>query len=87
MQIHSKSMKNATSPLFRNHNRSALEAGDVYYASRKLLSTCFYFMIPFIQVWTRVDCHALTGGRTSVISNKQTSRLPSLLTKGYHDSG
>ena len=27
MQIYSKSMKNATSPLFRNHNRSALEAG------------------------------------------------------------
>ena len=27
MQIYSKSMKNATSPLFRNHNRSALPAG------------------------------------------------------------
>ena len=27
MHIYSKSMKNATSPLFRNHNRSALEAG------------------------------------------------------------
>ena len=27
MQIYSKSMKNATSPLFRNHNRFALEAG------------------------------------------------------------
>ena len=27
MQIYLKSMKNATSPLFRNHNRSALPAG------------------------------------------------------------
>ena len=27
MQNYSKSIKNATSPLFRNHNRSALEAG------------------------------------------------------------
>ena len=27
MQMYSKSMKNATSPLFRNHNRSALPAG------------------------------------------------------------
>ena len=27
MQIYSKSMKNATSPLFRNHNRSTLPAG------------------------------------------------------------
>ena len=30
MQIYSKSMKNATSPLFRNHNRSALEAGTYF---------------------------------------------------------
>ena len=27
MHNYSKSMKNATTPLFRNHNRSALEAG------------------------------------------------------------
>ena len=38
MQIYSKSMKNAASPLFRNHNRSALEAGTyithrvIYYS-------------------------------------------------------
>ena len=38
MHIYSKSMKNAASPLFRNHNRSALEAGTyithrvIYYS-------------------------------------------------------
>ena len=41
MQIYSKSMKNAASPLFRNHNRSALEVGTYMYASRNLLFTCF----------------------------------------------
>ena len=51
MQIYSKSMKNATSPLFRNHNRSALPAGtyithrviyypivEIYYILRHLPS-------------------------------------------------
>ena len=42
MQINSKSMKNATSPLFRNHNRSALEAGT-YITHRVMYSTCLLY--------------------------------------------
>ena len=58
MQIYSKSMKNAASPLFRNHNRSALEGGDVYYASRNftihLLALCFR---PFCAFHTKMSAH------------------------------
>ena len=52
MQIYSKSMKNAASPLFRNHNRSALEVGTyithrvIYYS----LVFCFLFLSPFIII-------------------------------------
>ena len=40
MQIYSKSMKNATSPIQKSQ-QICISGGDVYYASRNLLSTCF----------------------------------------------
>ena len=51
MQIYSKSMKNATSPLFRNHNRSALQAGTyithrvIYYPLVVVVSARSSFFI------------------------------------------
>ena len=42
MQIYSKSMKNATSPLFRNHNRSALDAGT--YITHRVI---YYPLVDF----------------------------------------
>ena len=43
MQIYSKSMKNAASPLFRNHNRSALEAGT--YITHRVI----YYSL--VEIW------------------------------------
>ena len=37
-------MKNATSPLFRNHNRSALEAGT-YFTHRIIYYPLFFFFL------------------------------------------
>ena len=64
MQIYSKSMKNATSPLFRNHNRSALEAGTyithrVNYYSLVFICIYFYFdraRSPRSQAQPPTDC-------------------------------
>ena len=41
MQIYSKSMKNATS--IQKSQQICTWGGDVYYASRNLLSTCFFW--------------------------------------------
>ena len=41
MQIYSKSMKNATSSIQKSQQICTV-GGDVYYASRNLLSTCFH---------------------------------------------
>ena len=43
MQIYSKSMKNAASPLFRNHNRSALEVGT--YITHRVI---YYSLVSFL---------------------------------------
>ena len=44
MHIYSKSMKNATSPLsIQKSQQICTWGGDVYYASRNLLSTCYLF--------------------------------------------
>ena len=45
MQINSKSMKNATSPLFRNHNRSALPAGTYINIHRLIYYSLVLFAI------------------------------------------
>ena len=47
MQIYSKSMKNATSPLssIQKSQQICTWGGDVYYASRNLLSTCYTLAI------------------------------------------
>ena len=54
MQIYSKSMKNATSPLFRNHNRSALPMGTyithrvIYYPLVCLENIFIYEKFSFV---------------------------------------
>ena len=53
MQIYSKSMKNAASPLFRNHNRSALEAGT--YITHRVM----YYTL----VYQALDCYWKTNMR------------------------
>ena len=59
MQIYSKSMKNATSPLFRNHNRSALPAGTyithrlIYYPLVTIWSTKLLPTLPWGAQWIR----------------------------------
>ena len=59
MQIYSKSMKNATSPLFRNHNRSALPAGTyithrlIYYPLVTIWSTRLLPTLPWGAQWIR----------------------------------
>ena len=61
MQIYSKSIKNATSPLFRNHNRSALQAGTyithrvIYYPLVKVekfivLKTMLRYIVKVVAI-------------------------------------
>ena len=53
MQIYSKSMKNATSPLsIQKSQQICTWGGDVYYASRNLLSTCYYYMYSTTWLFT-----------------------------------
>ena len=51
MQIYSKSMKNSTSPLFRNHNRSALPAGT-YITHRVIYYPLVLHNSSFPSIWT-----------------------------------
>ena len=56
MQIYSKSMKNATSPVFRNHNRSALLAWTYithcvnYYPLIIIIIVIVFFIVPVIVI-------------------------------------
>ena len=50
MQIYSKSMKNAASPLFRNHNRSALEAGT-YITHRVIYYSLVFTQMNLFSTW------------------------------------
>ena len=53
MQIYSKSMKNATS--IQKSQQICTWGGDVYYASRKLLSTCFVGSILIVDIHLAVN--------------------------------
>ena len=60
MQIYSKSMKNATSPLFRNHNRSALPAGT--YITHRVIYYSLVFLKDPLMATLMVDPVLLPSG-------------------------
>ena len=68
MQIYSKLMKNATSPLFRNHNRSALPAGT-YITHRVIYYSLVQYTSVFSMLW-------LTLSPTQPFSMNNTITIP-----------
>ena len=71
MQIYSKSMKNATSPLFRNHNRSALLAGTyithrvIYYPLVIIIIIIIIKLAAvFLKLEIRLHAHHQVGRNT-----------------------
>ena len=73
MQIYSKSMKNATSPLFRNHNRSALLAGT-YITHRVIYYPLVIFGTPYINFDLKL-CHSIESRETSKCTPKKVEHL------------
>ena len=92
MQIYSKSMKNATSPLFRNHNRSALPAGT--YITHRVI---YYPLVLFFFAVTSTSLNSTlqdvimassrpSQGQTVTISSHTSSQAGENLPHHYEST-